>query len=102
MLERRYALIINTIFIIFTFGYFMPTLFIVGAANFLFIYICDKLLITYWCENQPVNSDHLHFFSLDVLKYAPVFLMVFAGASIKFNYCLINGEKVVPKHLVNQ
>lgn len=82
MIVRRYALIINTVFIVFTFGFFMPTLFIVGAFNFCFTYICDRLLITYWCDTLPVHSDQLHFFSLNVLKYAPIFLVVFAAASI--------------------
>lgn len=57
VLERRYALMINTVFVIFTFGFFMPTLFIVGAANFTAIFFLDKLLITYWCENAPIHSD---------------------------------------------
>jgi hypothetical protein len=101
VLERRYALMINTVFVIFTFGFYMPTLFIVGAANFVCIYFLDKLLITYWCENAPIHSDSLHFFSLNVLKYAPVFLMVFAGASIEFNFCLVNGKNVAAKYTLN-
>ena len=101
VLERRYALMINTVFVIFTFGFYMPTLFIVGAANFVSIYFLDKLLITYWCDNAPIHSDSLHFFSLNVLKYAPVLLMAFAGASVHFNYCLVNGEKIVPKYFLN-
>jgi uncharacterized membrane protein YesL len=57
VMERRYALMINTVFVIFTFGFFMPTLFIVGGGTFLSVYIMDKLLITYWCDNTPVHSD---------------------------------------------
>ena len=101
VLERRYALMINTVFVIFTFGFYMPTLFIVGAANFVSIYFLDKLLITYWCDNAPIHSDSLHFFSLNVLKYAPVLLMAFAGASVHFNYCLVNRDKIVPKYFLN-
>lgn len=81
-IERKYALMINTVFVIFTFGFFMPTLFIVGAGTFFLMYMIDKLLVTYWFDNTPVHSDALHFFSLNVLKYAPVLLMVFSAASI--------------------
>ena len=80
----------------------MPTLFIVGAFTFTSIYICDRLLITYWCEPAPVHSDQLHFFSLNVLKYAPIFLVVFSAASIQYNNCLVSGNEVVPRLQINQ
>lgn len=91
-IERRYASVLNTIFIVFTFSFALPILPIVAAIVFLFQYLMDKLLITYYYKEKTVNDDLLNTNVLRIIKYG-IILFFLSGASIlAANSCAIHNK----------
>ena len=81
-MERRYGLRLMTLFVSFTYGFSIPLLFIVTFMIFVFQYILDKLLITYY-------NDLLDRISLRVAKFGVALFLFFGGFAIASNNCMI-------------
>ena len=91
-MERKYAQILNTIFVVFTYGFGIPLLFPYLLFPLTLLSIVDKLLITYWYKPKPVYSELLDKTFFFLLKYAPVLLLAIAGGTIYNSYCIFNNK----------
>lgn len=56
-IERKNAQILNTIFVVFLYGFGIPLLFLYCVVPLLFLSIADKLLLVYWFKPVPLHSD---------------------------------------------
>ena len=88
-LERRYASILSTIFVCFTFGFSIPLLFVIAAIILLIQFFIDKLLITYYYRERVEQNDLMNRSVLGVIKYGAVLFLVSGGFAVAFNYCSI-------------
>lgn len=101
-LIRRNAQLISVTLIVFTYGYGLPVLFIVGTACLAVKYILDKLLITYfYCQitnhNESVSKTIFH-----ILKYAPVLYLIWGFFTVKNNNCILSNAELKPISYSNQ
>lgn len=93
-LERRYASILTTVFIVFTYGVAMPALFVVATGIFIFQSIADKLLITYYYKERVEHNDLLNRSAVKFMKYAIFMFLFVGGLAIATNYCTL--ENLAP------
>jgi hypothetical protein len=91
-LERRYGTVLATIFTCFTYGFMMPTLFVIATFVFLTQFILDKLFITYFYKEKVMHNDFLNRSVLRALKYAIVLFLYFGGSAMRQNYCSITNQ----------
>ena len=77
--ERRYATILTTVFICFTYGFALPTIPVVSFLALGAQYILDKLLVTYYYKEQVEHNDYLNRVVLNILKYGIVSFYLFAA-----------------------
>jgi hypothetical protein len=75
-MERKYAVMLTTLFVAFTYGYEIPLLFIAVSLCFFVQFLMDKTLVTYWFEMIPIRSDSLIKLTIRIIKYAPVLMFV--------------------------
>ena len=93
-IERRYASILTTVFVVFTYGVAMPVLFVVASFIFIFQSISDKLLITYFYKERVEHNDVLNRNAVRIIKYALVIFLFVGGLAMAYNYCTL--ENVSP------
>lgn len=77
LMHFKYATILNTVFVTFMYGLALPILFGIAAFTFFNLYVCDKVLITYYFQKPPMYDNRLNDSSLRLLRWAPVFLLFF-------------------------
>lgn len=77
---RKNATLVTICLIIFTYGFAMPILFLVGTICMFCQYILDKILVTYYYRQEVNHNDRLSRIVLQIHKYGPV-LMLVCGAS---------------------
>lgn len=70
--ETKLAGLLNTLMIIFFFGFGMPLLFVYGFLLLLFLYFADRYLLVYYFKPEPVHSDVLSRTFLIILKIGPI------------------------------
>ena len=100
-LERRYASMLATVFIVCTYGVSMPALFLVGCIIMAIQTVMDRLLIVYFYRPKVEHNDILNRTTLQIMKYA-LFTMCFIGAlAIASNFNTISDE-VNPIWYVNE
>ena len=86
---RKYTVILNSIFVTFTYGMVIPVLFIVSFISFMFQYAIDKYLLVYnYYKYVPLRSDRKVFTFLQITKYAPCILMIFTARVLRYNSCV--------------
>ena len=78
-LETKLAIILNTVFVTFTYGFPMPLLYLCCVFPLLVLSVCDKLLVTYWAKPAPKHSDKQMRVFTNILKYAPFFCLLQCG-----------------------
>jgi len=93
-IERRYASILTTVFVVFTYGVAMPGLFVVACFIFIFQSISDKLLITYFYKERVEHNDVLNRNAVRIIKYALAIFLFVGGLAMANNYCAL--ENVSP------
>ena len=71
----------------------MPVLFVIAMLCFLFHYVADRLMITYWLDFPPVYDDELNFLFLHILKYTPVVFLP-SALSILLWFKIVKNRKV--------
>lgn len=74
----KYATILNTVFVTFTFGLALPMLFPIAAFTFFNIYFLERLCVMYFHPSPPLYDDKLNAQMLSTLKWAPVMLIFFS------------------------
>lgn len=101
-MERRYASILSTSFICFTYGLTMPILFVVFTVILLFQVVMDKLLITYFYKERVEHNDLLNRTLLIILKYALFIYMFIGGIAMSSNYNTIDNDVIHPLKYSNE
>lgn len=86
-MERRYATVISTIFIVFTYAFALPMLPITAAGIFMVQYMMDKLLITYYYKERVVHNDLLNRTSLRIIKFGIAVFFLASTYILVQNYC---------------
>lgn len=76
-MNYKYSLILTTVFVTFMFGLALPLLFPIAAFTFLNLYICERVLVTYFHPRPPTYDDKLNTQTLSAVRWAPVFLLFF-------------------------
>jgi len=95
-IERRYASLIATSFICFSYGLAMPVMFITFTALIGTQIVMDKLLITYFYKERVERNDLMNRKFLSILKYALFAYMFIGGLALASNYATISNEIVLP------
>lgn len=101
-IERKYAQLLQTIFIVFTYGFGLPILFLSCMGIVTLLIIVDKFLITYWFRPRPLQSDLLNRTFLQLVKYAPCLFLGISGGTIMQNYCMYSNKKVGMQQQFNE
>lgn len=91
-LERRYGTMLATVYTALTYGFAIPTLLMVATSVFVFQYVVDKLLISFYYKERVMHNDILNRSCLRILKYSFVIFFYFAADSMKSNYCSIHNN----------
>mmetsp|Transcript_39255 Transcript_39255/g.37673 ORF Transcript_39255/g.37673 Transcript_39255/m.37673 type:complete len:291 (-) Transcript_39255:46-918(-) len=73
----KYSAIMNVVFVTFMYGLAIPVLFLIAFAFFVIHYIAEKLCITYFFKKPPMFDEKLNASALDMMKWAPAFMMLF-------------------------
>ena len=76
-MHYKYSMILNITFVTMTFGVGMPVLFPIATLSFLFLYFVEKGMLYYGYREPPQYDEVLNNTVLDILKYAPLFLLGF-------------------------
>ena len=88
-IERRYAGIINTCWLVFTYSYTLPILPLVGSFVFMLQYVVDKILITYFYKEVVEHNDLLNRLALRFIKWGIILFYIFGAYALASNYCNI-------------
>ena len=88
-IEKKYSVMLTTIFVAFTYGFEIPLLFISVSICFFVQYLLDKIFITYWYEMNPIRSDLLIKITTRILKFAPVPMFLVASRALQANSCMV-------------
>ena len=59
-IERKYAQLLTTFFILFTYGFAFPALYLYVLITISMTNVLDKLLVIYWYKPNPLNTDLLN------------------------------------------
>jgi hypothetical protein len=86
-INRRYAFVLKTLFICFTYGFAIPMLFLVAFLVLMVQYFLDKLLITYYYKERIEHNDMLNRIALSITKYGISIFLCFGGFAIAMNNC---------------
>jgi hypothetical protein len=70
----------------------MPFLFVYTTVTLLGIYICDKLLITYYYQERAVNCIKLDRYANIFAKYAISLFLIFGAVVNSQNNCTVTNE----------
>jgi hypothetical protein len=81
-IEKKYSVMLTTIFVAFTYGFEIPLLFVSVSICFFVQYLLDKIFITYWYEMSPIRSDLLIKITTRILKFAPIPMFLVASRSL--------------------
>lgn len=73
----KYSLILSTTYITFMFGIALPMLFPIAVVTFIFLYVVERICITYLYTKPPVYDDALIAMTLGMMKWAPLFGLFF-------------------------
>ena len=84
---RRYAFVLKAVFVCFTYGFAIPTLFVVVSLALLIQFIIDKLFITYYYKEGALHNDVLNRLAVKIIKYGVVVFLYFGGLQIAMNTC---------------
>ena len=79
LLASRYAILLNTIFMTYFLSSAMPCLLLVGALTFIFIFVCDKIVLLRECTTPPKYNADLGLFAIDFCKSAVYLHICFAA-----------------------
>lgn len=91
-IERRYAGIINTCFLVSSYSFSLPVLPFIGSVVLSLQYIVDKLLITYYYKEVVEHNDMMNRTALRIIKYGIIVFYFFGGMAIAANYCQITNK----------
>jgi len=91
-MERRYAGILNTLFLVCTYAFSMPVLPLISTGVIIFQYIVDKIQITYFWKERVEQNDFLNRSTLRAMQFGIVIFFGFSAWSLAANYCTVNNK----------
>ena len=78
LMHFKYSAMMNVTFVTFMYGLALPLLFPIGMAFFIFLYVMERLLLTYYYKKPPMYDEKLNLSVIATMKWAPVFMMMFS------------------------
>ena len=76
ILHFKHALLLNIAFITMLYGMSMPLLFPIGAFNYFNQWVCERIIVAYQMRLPPALDDKLTINCVNMLKFAPLMLLV--------------------------
>lgn len=76
-MHSKYAMMLNVVFMTFMYGISVPLLFPLACAFFLISYCVETVSLAYFFRKPPMYDDFLHTKALEILKYAPLLMVIF-------------------------
>ena len=77
LLQIQYSVLLNMVFVTFTYGLVLPILFPIALVGLINMYICERLQFAYFYKKPPMMGNELNDIGLSVLQLAPLMMMVF-------------------------
>jgi hypothetical protein len=90
---KRYAAILKTVFICFTYGFAIPMLFVVAFFVLFVQFFLDKLLVAFYYRERTEHNDTMNRFVLRVLKYGASVFLLASSVQIAANHCMVNNGR---------
>ena len=94
-MERRYAGILNSLFLVCTYSFSMPILPLITSVVFIFQYVVDKLQITYYWKERVEHNDYLNRSAIRVMQYGIVLFYLFSFYGMAANFCTLHNDQNV-------
>lgn len=91
-MERRYAMVLNTMFLVFTYGFSLPALPIVGIVVISIQYFADKMMITYYFKERVEHEDLLNRIVLKVVKFGICVFYIIGALVLAQGYCTVYND----------
>ena len=76
LIHFKYSEFLNLTYITMMYGLGVPLLFPIAALYMFIAYVCERIMLAYVVRQPPAMDDALTKQALDLLKYAPLFLLV--------------------------
>lgn len=86
----------------FTYGFSIPLLFLVGTLSLFVQYVLDKILVTYYYKQDVHHNDRLNRVVIQIHKYAPVFFLLWGASTLIQNHCMMTNDLLKPLLFTNQ
>ena len=96
LMHFKYAHILNIVFVTFTFGFGIPILYPIAAIALLVLYLVEKTMLYYAYRLPPMYDERLSQSVLNMMSYAPLFLLSF-GYWMASNKQMLSNDNLVPK-----
>jgi len=77
MIQQKYAVILNTSFVIMMYGMGVPSLFFVATASLCTLYFLERLAVAYFYKQPPSFDDKMTKNAVGVLKFAALLYLFF-------------------------
>ena len=77
-MHYKYSTILNVTFVTLMYGVGIPMLFPIALANFIVLYVLERLLITYYYKQPPAFDEELNKNTIEALHWASL-LYFFVG-----------------------
>lgn len=105
-IHSKYSVILNVVFVTFTYGIAYPILFPIACLFMLNTYIADKIQLAKFYRKPPLYDDRLIKSAYGYLQYAPLMMMFFgywflSNQQMFYNSALAkdyNSEAINPMH----
>jgi len=88
--DARYISILTLVFVTWTYGFSIPTLFEFAIDVLIIMFFFDKLLITFYYKKVVEHGDLLNRIVLKLMKYSIIAFLVWGGVAVSSNYCMIS------------
>lgn len=75
LVHAKYSSVLNIVYVTMMYGIGMPILFPIAAFNFMNQYICERIIVAYTMKLPPALDDQLTKNCIDMMKYAPLFML---------------------------
>lgn len=90
--DARYISILTLVFVTWTYGFSIPTLFEFAIDVLIIMFFFDKLLITFYYKKVVEHGDLLNRIVLKLMKYSIIAFLVWGGVAVSSNYCMISNQ----------
>jgi len=96
LMHFKYSALLNVIFVTMTYGFGIPILFPIAAGSIFVLYVVEKTMLYYSYRLPPMYDERLSEAVLNMLYYAPLFLLGF-GYWMASNKQMLSNDNLFAK-----